>query len=106
MIGVHESTVSRMASRKGSKYIQTEWGLYPASYFFSSGLPSNSSERRISSEVIKMQIQKILEEHSGQTLSDAKLTELLNEAGVTIARRTVAKYREQMGINNSYSRKF
>lgn len=106
MIGVHESTVSRMASRKGSKYIQTEWGLYPASYFFSSGLPSNSSERRISSEVIKMQIQKILEEHLGQTLSDAKLTELLNEEGVTIARRTVAKYREQMGINNSYSRKF
>jgi len=104
MIGVHESTVSRMASKKGSKYIQTEWGLYPASYFFSSGIVSKNSETKVSSEVIKMQIQKILEEKSDSSISDAKLTEILNKKGFKIARRTVAKYRGQMGINNSYGR--
>lgn len=104
MIGVHESTVSRMASKKGSKYIQTEWGLYPASYFFTSGIQTDGTEKKISSEVIKMQIQKLLDEYKNQPVSDAKLTKLLNENGVKIARRTVAKYRTQLGINNSYTR--
>lgn len=104
MIGVHESTVSRMASRKGSKYIQTEWGLYPASYFFSSGLKQESSDKKISSEVIKMQIQQIISEYKDINISDSKMTTLLNEKGIKIARRTVAKYREQLGIGNSYGR--
>lgn len=104
MIGVHESTVSRMASRKSSKFIQTEWGLYPASYFFSSGIESEGADEKVSSEVIKMQIQKLVEEYKNQPLSDSKLTQLLNEKGIKIARRTVAKYRGQLGINNSYGR--
>lgn len=104
MIGVHESTVSRMAARKSSKYIQTEWGLYPASYFFSSGIARADSEKKISSEVIKMQIQQILEEYKDIVISDLKLTNLLNEKGIKIARRTVAKYRNQIGLNNSYNR--
>lgn len=104
MIGVHESTVSRMAARKGSKYIQTEWGLYPASYFFSSGVEQEDSDIKVSSEVIKLQIQKILDEHKNSAISDSKLATLLNEKGIKIARRTVAKYRSQLGISNSYGR--
>lgn len=104
MIGVHESTVSRMAARKGSKYIQTEWGLYPASYFFSSGVEQEDSDIKVSSEVIKLQIQKILDEHKNSAISDSKLATLLNERGIKIARRTVAKYRSQLGISNSYGR--
>ncbi len=104
MIGVHESTVSRMAARKGSKYIQTEWGLYPASYFFSSGVEQEDSDTKVSSEVIKLHIQKILDEYKDSAISDSKLATLLNEKGIKIARRTVAKYRNQLGIRNSYGR--
>lgn len=105
MIGVNESTVSRMAAKKGSKYIQTEWGLFPASYFFSSGLEQKDSDKKVSSEVIKMQIQQILDEYKSSSISDLKLTTMLNEKGIKIARRTVAKYRSQLGIENSYGRK-
>lgn len=105
MIGVNESTVSRMAAKKGSKYIQTEWGLFPASYFFSSGLEQKDSDKKVSSEVIKMQIQQILDDYKSSSISDLKLTTMLNEKGIKIARRTVAKYRSQLGIENSYGRK-
>ena len=107
-LGIHESTVSRMAGKKGSKYIQTEWGLFPASFFYSSGVKSTKGETKISAQAIKNQIQKLLSEYSdseGSTLSDEKLTRLLNAQGIKIARRTVAKYRSQAGIKNSYDRK-
>ncbi len=104
MIGVHESTVSRMASKKSSKYIQTEWGLFPASYFFSTGIENESSTEKISSQVVKIHIQKKINEYKGQALSDLKLTQLLNEEGIKIARRTVTKYRMELGIENSYGR--
>lgn len=103
-LGIHESTVSRTSAKNSSKFAQTEWGLFPISYFFTSGV-SNSDGNKVSSESIKLQIQNILHEYGENSLSDLKLTELLNERGIKIARRTVAKYRNQAGIKNSYNRK-
>lgn len=97
-IGVHESTVSRMSSKNNSRYIQTDWGAFPASYFFCSGV------EEISSDEIKSRMQQIISEHGDKNLSDSKLTQLLNDSGIKIARRTVAKYRSQLGIKNSYLR--
>ena len=111
MLGIHESTVSRMSSKKNSKYIQTDWGLYPASFFFSSGVKSTDGKVKISAAVIKDKIQEYLSavqstgtDGSSEKISDLKLTEYLNQQGIKIARRTVAKYRSQIGIGNSYKR--
>ena len=93
---IHESTVSRMSGKKSNRYIQTEWGLFPASYFFVSG-PSTSSES------IKFRISALLEEAS-TPLSDQALTEKLNAQGIKISRRTVNKYRNQLGLDNSYGK--
>ena len=101
---IHESTVSRMSAKNGSKYIQTEWGLFPASYFFTSGVANRDGSRKISSERIKQKMKAILEKPENENLSDRELCELLNEKGAKIARRTVAKYRAQLGLKNSYKR--
>ena len=101
---IHESTVSRMSAKKGSKYIQTEWGLFPASYFFTSGVSNRDGSKIISSERIKQKMQEVLEEPGNENLSDRELCELLNKKGAKIARRTVAKYRSQLGLKNSYKR--
>ena len=95
MIGMDISTVSRVAN---SKYVETPYGTFLLKYFFSEGLQTESGEEASSRE-----IKKILEEHIGQEdkkhpLPDEKLAEILNKAGYNIARRTVAKYREQMNI--------
>lgn len=103
-LGIHESTVSRTTARKGSKYIQTEWGLFPASYFFTSGVQNRDGSKLISSERVKQRIADILSEPGNENLSDQKLCELLNQKGAKIARRTVAKYRAQLGLKNSYKR--
>lgn len=103
-LGIHESTVSRMSAKKGSKYIQTEWGLYPASFFFSSGVQSSDGNEKISSVIIKQKMEEIISENKTQSISDSKLAELLNNQGIKIARRTVAKYRNQIGMENSYKR--
>lgn len=97
-LGIHESTVSRMSGKKSSKYIQTEWGLFPASYFYVTGPSTNSS-----SEAIKFRISKLLEE-STTPLSDQALTDKLNAQGIRISRRTVNKYRNQLGMDNSYGK--
>ena len=111
MLGIHESTVSRMSSKKNSKYIQTDWGLFPASFFFSSGVKSTDGKEKISAAVIKEKIQEYLStmqeagpDGKSEKISDSKLAEYLNQQGIKIARRTVAKYRSQIGINNSYRR--
>ena len=101
---MHESTVSRMTAKNGSKYIQTEWGLFPASYFFTSGVSNRDGSKTISSERIKQKMQAILSRPENQNISDRELCELLNEKGAKIARRTVAKYRAQLGLKNSYKR--
>ena len=101
---IHESTVSRMTARSGRKFIQTEWGLFPTWYFFTSGVSSRDGSRKISSDRIKQKIQEVLKEPGNENLSDQKLCELLNQKGARIARRTVAKYRTQLGLKNSYQR--
>ena len=103
-LGIHESTVSRMSAKNGSKYIQTEWGLFPAWYFFTSGVKSQSGQTKISSERIKQKMLAILEKPENENISDRELCELLNEKGAKIARRTVTKYRSQLGLKNSYKR--
>ena len=95
MTGLDISTVSRVAN---SKYIQTHFGIYPLKFFFSEGLQTDSGE-----EVSTREIKKILEEclageDKRKPLTDEKLTDILQEKGYQIARRTVAKYREQLNI--------
>lgn len=104
MLGIHESTVSRMSAKKNSKYIQTKWGLFSCSYFFSSGVDSSDGGEKVSSEVIQEKIKEILDSSKDEKVSDLKLTEILNQQGIKIARRTVAKYRSKIGLQNSYNR--
>lgn len=101
MLGIHESTVSRVSAKRNSKYFDTEWGLLPASYFFTSSVATASGEK-MSSSVIKDKIIQILK--INPELSDSKLCDKLNSDGIKIARRTVAKYRSQIGIRNSFDR--
>ncbi|MCX6225723.1 MAG: RNA polymerase factor sigma-54 [Bacteroidia bacterium] len=89
------STISRVAN---SKYIQTDWGIFPLKYFFSEGLQTDSGE-----EVSTREIKKILEEcleneNKLKPVTDDKLALILKQRGYLIARRTVAKYREQLNI--------
>ncbi|MDZ7900011.1 MAG: RNA polymerase factor sigma-54 [Arcicella sp.] len=89
------STVSRVAS---SKSVQTEYGLYPLKYFFSEGIATDSGEDVSSREVKNILKELIDNEPKKNPLSDDKLEKYLNEKGYNIARRTVAKYREQLNI--------
>ncbi|MBX6380551.1 MAG: RNA polymerase factor sigma-54 [Thermoflavifilum aggregans] len=93
--GLDISTVSRVAN---SKYVQTEYGTYPLKYFFSESLPTDSGEEVSTREVKKILLDLIENENKRKPLSDEMLTRLLQEKGYNIARRTVAKYREQLNI--------
>ena len=89
------STVSRVAN---SKSIQTEFGVYPLKYFFSEGITTDSGED-VSNKEVKSVLQTLVdEENKRKPLSDDKLVKMLNDKGYNIARRTVAKYREQLQI--------
>jgi RNA polymerase sigma-54 factor len=89
------STVSRVAN---SKTVQTEFGIYPLKYFFSEGIATESGED-VSSREVKHILKEIIEkEDKKKPLSDEKLEKMLKEKGYNIARRTVAKYREQLNI--------
>ncbi|MEQ8240154.1 MAG: RNA polymerase factor sigma-54 [Cyclobacteriaceae bacterium] len=89
------STVSRVAN---SKSIQTEFGIYPLKYFFSEGIATDSGED-VSSREVKNKLREFIgNEEKGKPLSDDKLEKLLRGEGYNIARRTVAKYREQLNI--------
>lgn len=95
MINMDISTVSRVAS---SKTIQTDFGVFPLKYFFSEGISTDSGEE-VSSREVKQIIKDLIEaEDKKKPLSDDKLEDLLNAKGYNIARRTVAKYREQLNI--------
>jgi RNA polymerase sigma-54 factor len=95
MINMDISTVSRVAS---SKAIQTDFGIYPLKYFFSEGIATDSGEE-VSSREVKQIIKDIIgSEDKDKPFSDDKLETILNEKGYNIARRTVAKYREQLNI--------
>lgn len=95
MTGLDISTVSRVAN---SKYIQTHFGIFPLKFFFSEGLQTDSGEE-VSTREIKRILQDCIEnEQKRKPLTDERLTEILQEKGYQIARRTVAKYREQLNI--------
>lgn len=95
MINMDISTVSRVAS---SKAVQTDFGIFPLKYFFSEGITTDSGEE-VSSREVKQIIKDIIEgEDKNKPFSDDKLETILNEKGYNIARRTVAKYREQLNI--------
>ena len=95
IVGLHESTVSRATS---NKYIQTPQGVLEMKYFFSSGLV-NSAGFSTSAESIKKIIQEtVAAEDSMNPLNDQKIVEMLKGRGIAISRRTVAKYRDEMGI--------
>ena len=101
-IGMHESTISRVVS---NKYMYTPRGLFPMKYFFHSGVDSARGEN-VSSMVVKERIRKVIEaEDSSRPLSDSKIMRMLQKEGIRLARRTVAKYREEMTIASSDKRK-
>jgi len=95
VINMHESTVSRVTNEK---YVQTPRGLLPLKFFFSSGLQTSTGEDA-SARAIKAQIQKMVsEEQPKNPLTDQQIVEMFGTRGVRIARRTVAKYRDQLNI--------
>jgi len=95
MINMDISTVSRVAS---SKAVQTDFGIFPLKYFFSEGIATDSGEEVSSREVKQIIKDLISAESKSKPLSDDKIEKILNEKGYNIARRTVAKYREQLNL--------
>ncbi|NUQ12285.1 MAG: RNA polymerase factor sigma-54 [Gemmatimonadaceae bacterium] len=101
-IGMHESTVSRVTNEK---YVQTPRGVLPLKFFFSSGLSTTGGED-VSARGIKDQIDKLVKgEDPKNPLTDQAIVEILQDQGVHIARRTVAKYRDQLGVLSARMRK-
>lgn len=102
VVGVHEATVSRTTR---GKYIQTPQGLFELKYFFSPGLKSAVGEDQ-SSKSVQLKVKRIIEnEDKHKPLSDQKIANALKADGLTIARRTVTKYRELLGIRATTLRK-
>ena len=101
-IGMHESTVSRVVS---NKYIHTPRGLLPMKFFFHSGIDRDYGGD-ISSLTVKRKIGQLIENEDGKRpLSDSELTRILKREGINIARRTVAKYRDELSIPSSTNRR-
>jgi RNA polymerase sigma-54 factor len=101
-IGMHESTVSRVVS---NKYLHTPRGLAPMKFFFHSGIDREYGED-ISSLTVKRKIEQLIHsEESAQPISDSGLARALKREGINIARRTVAKYRDELGIPPSTNRR-
>jgi RNA polymerase sigma-54 factor len=95
-VQLHESTVSRAIA---NKYIQTPWGVFELKFFFSSGVENIIAGEMVATESIKRILKELVEnEDPREPLSDQRLCELLKERGINIARRTVAKYRSELGI--------
>jgi RNA polymerase sigma-54 factor len=102
VISMHESTVSRVTNEK---FVQTPRGVLPLKFFFSSGLSTTAGED-VSARGIKAQIEKLVgEEDPKHPLTDQAIVNILKEGGVQIARRTVAKYRDQLGVLSARMRK-
>jgi RNA polymerase sigma-54 factor len=100
-IEMHESTVSRVTS---NKYLHCDRGLFDLKYFFSSGVQSADGDGA-SAEAVKSHIKTLIDAEGPKILSDDTLVDMLNAKGFDIARRTVAKYREAMGIGSSVQRR-
>ena len=102
-IGMHESTVSRVTS---NKFLNCPRGTYELKYFFSSGVSAAGGEGAASAEAVKAAIKQLIDaEDPKAILSDDTLVDLLKDKGFDLARRTVAKYREAMGIGSSVQRR-
>jgi RNA polymerase sigma-54 factor len=108
LINVHEATVSRIAN---GKYLQCEWGLFEIRYFFSNQVSASSPQLK-SKESVKQELLAILKDYQERAkknrapkkLTDEELTLKLKERGISIARRTVAKYRAELNIQSSFDR--
>ena len=101
-IGMHESTISRVTT---NKYMHTPRGVFEFKYFFSSHLSTEDGEEQ-SSTAVRAKIRKLIgAENPAKPLSDSKIAQLLSDDGINVARRTVAKYRENMKITSSSERK-
>jgi len=100
-LGIHETTVSRTAN---GKYMQTEWGIFELRYFFTNSISGTGSEgSRFSKEGVKAIIQELIDADE-QNLSDLDISALLAQRGISLARRTVAKYRKELDLGSSYTR--
>lgn len=101
-IEMHESTISRVTT---NKYVQTPQGLFELKYFFNSGINTTEGDA-VASESVKSKIKEIIAgENQKKPYSDQKIVDLLLEQGIDIARRTVTKYREMLGLGSSTERK-
>ena len=101
-IEMHESTVSRVTT---NKYVQTPQGLFELKYFFNSGINTTGGDS-VASESVKSKIKEIITaEDARKPFSDQKIVEILRDQGIDIARRTVTKYREMLGVGSSTQRK-
>ncbi len=101
-IEMHESTVSRVTS---NKYVQCERGLFELRYFFTSGVATGTGGEAASALAVKDRIARLIAAEGDETLSDDKLVEILRAEGFDLARRTVAKYREALGLGSSVARR-
>lgn len=102
-IDVHESTVSRVTT---GKYMQTPLGVFELKFFFSSAINTTGGNQTVAAESVKQMIKRLVsEEDKAKPLSDEKLVKMLKAEGVDVARRTVAKYREALGIGSSSERR-
>ena len=102
VINMHESTVSRVTNEK---FVQTPRGVLPLKFFFSSGLATTDGDD-VSARGIKAQLEKLVQEEDPKhPLTDQAIVNILRESGVQIARRTVAKYRDQLGVLSARMRK-
>ena len=103
MVGIHESTVSRAVK---DKYLQCSWGIFPMNYFFIGAISKAGNENAATADTAKNLLKEIIaDENHEKPYSDRVLSEKLAERGVKISRRTVAKYREAMGIKDASGRK-
>jgi RNA polymerase sigma-54 factor len=102
-ISMHESTVSRVTT---NKYIHTPQGIFELKYFFNSGIKRVEGSTSVASESVKEKIRALITiEDARKPLSDQEIVEMLRQSNIDIARRTVAKYREMMGVLSSSKRK-
>jgi RNA polymerase sigma-54 factor len=100
-LSVHETTVSRTAN---GKYMQTEWGIFELRHFFTNSISgSGSGGSRYSKEGVKETIRELISTEA-RHLSDQEITDLLSKRGISIARRTVSKYRRELDLGSSYGR--
>ena len=101
-LGIHETTVSRIAN---GKYMQTEWGIFELRYFFTNSISgTGSSGSNFSKGGVKAIILELVNSEK-QNISDLDIVNILSRRGISIARRTVAKYRKELNLGSSYSRK-